>query len=266
LTARERVPADRLAELARGWPTSLYGRLNAIFADRLESTQTLARRLLERHFDEDECPTAFVVVALEQSGGRGRQGRRWASAPGLGVWASIALPVTGPESLQALPMRSAVALAELVNELLHDGCRLKWPNDLVIGRRKLGGLLVDALARPDGSGWAIVGFGVNRSHLERDLPETRAISLTLASRAALPPLGELSGRAVAAVFSELESEHAWLERYRALSAHQPGDALECEVGGRRLAGRFAGFDARGFLCLETAAGIETISSGEVFSW
>ncbi len=70
---------------------------------------------------------------------------------GLGVWASLAVPVADRERLQALPMRVAVALADVVARVGGAACRLKWPNDLVIGRRKLGGILIDAVSRHDGA-------------------------------------------------------------------------------------------------------------------
>jgi BirA family biotin operon repressor/biotin-[acetyl-CoA-carboxylase] ligase len=260
-----------LAALAGAWPVPLEGRLNAVFVDRLPSTQTFARRLLDRHFDEDEVPQPFVVAALGQTAGRGRQGRTWSSGQGLGVWATLAVPARGGPELQSYPMRASLALAELVNgwvggEPGRPVCRIKWPNDLVIVRRKLGGLLVDAIVRPDGSGWALVGFGLNHGQTETQLPGPETVSLAVARPGAAPPLAVAVTLAVAAVFEALASPESWIERYEALSAHAAGDTIECRVAGERLAGRFAGFDDRGFLRLETAAGLRILTSAEIFEW
>jgi len=253
-------------ELARAWPGALRGRLNGVFAASLGSTQTFARALLDRHFAEDETPEPFVVIALEQTAGLGRRGRSWSSAGGLGVYASLAAAVVDQAQLQALPMRVGVALAGVLARAGAGECRLKWPNDLIVGRRKVGGILIDALNRPEGELWAVIGFGINHGHRADDLPDPAATSLRLAMGREPLPLVELAGGAVAAVFDEIGAEGPWLDRYRALSAHAAGDAIECEVGGTRLSGRFVGFDERGFLRLVTAAGERVVSSGEVFSW
>ena len=266
MSRRRRSDDSGLAELVHGWPATLAEQVNGIFVASVDSTQELARRLLDRHFAEDETPHPFAVLALEQVGGRGRRGRAWTSARGRGVWASLALPLSAREQLQMLPMRTGVALVELASGWLGGGCRLKWPNDLVVAKRKLGGILIDAVSRQDRETWAVIGLGINHGHSEDELPEPRAISLRLAAPGPLPPLGAAAGAAVAAVWEELSGERPWLDRYRAASAHAPGDELECELAGERVAGRFAGFDSLGFLRLSTPAGERVIASGEVFSW
>ncbi len=253
----------------RGLATALSDRLGAlpslIVADELESTQTFARRLLDRHFADDEVPGAFAVLALGQTAGRGRRGRSWSSGTGLGVWGSLALPVSGSDALQALPLRAAVALAETLNGWLGGSCRVKWPNDLVCDGRKLGGLLVDAIAGPSGVGWAIVGVGVNHGHRSEELPEPKAVSLTAAG-GDTPPLAEVVAGIFEALWTHLTAERGWLERYRALTVHEPGERIECEIGtGERVIGHFAGFDDLGRIRIETADEVRTLTSGEVFS-
>lgn len=253
---------------AAAWPRALVADVSLVAVDRVDSTQRLARALLDRHFAEDETPHPFVVVAAGQSAGRGRQGRAWRSAPGLGVWASFVLEVDRSEA-QRLPMRVALALATAVNDALGgEPCRLKWPNDLVIGAAKLGGLLIDAVTRPGGGFWAVVGFGLNCGHGADDLPVPSAVSLRLAAgERPWPTPAEMLARAQLGVCAELaDAGEDWLERYRALSVHRPGDELVCELPEGRLEGRFAGFDPLGFLIVETGAGTRTVRSGEVFAW
>lgn len=251
--------------LARALSERLRGALpNLIVADEVESTQTFARRLLDRHFSDDEVPDSFAVVALAQTAGRGRRGRAWSSGSGLGLWGSLALPVAGSEELQALPLRAAVSLAETLNGWLGGRCRVKWPNDLQVEGRKLGGLLVDAIAGPGGKGWAIVGVGVNHGRRENESPGAGAIALTAVANDA-PPLAEVAASLLDSLWTDLTGELEWLERYRALSSHSPGDPIECELAsGERVSGRFAGFDQLGRIQIETENGMQTVTSGEVF--
>lgn len=268
MSATEASSAAYLDGLAAAWPDELAAELSLLGVGTIDSTQRLARRLLDRHYEEEETPRPFVVVAGSQTEGRGRQGRTWQSAAGLGLWASLALPVS-ESRLQELPMRVAVALAEAANRALgSSACRLKWPNDLTVGRRKLGGLLIDAASRPDGEGWAIAGLGVNHGHSDAELPGADSISLrAVAGGRWLAPLARFAADALETVWRELASgDSDWLERYRSLTVHRPGDALGCDLVGERLVGRFADFDARGFLVLDTASGPRTVRSGEVFAW
>ena len=256
------------AALAAAWPRSLVGEVSLLVLARTDSTQHVARLLLDRHLVEDEVPWPFLVVALEQTAGRGRQGRAWQSAAGLGLWGSLALEVPAEET-QSLPMRAGVALATVVGGLIGGGsCRLKWPNDLVIGHAKVGGLLIDVLSRAGSGAWAVVGFGLNCGHDAGQLPGPGTASLRTALAGREPPgLPELLASAGRALWGELATPRAdWLDRYRELSAHTPGDEIACDLPDGRLAGRFAGFDEHGFLVLDIGAGRRVVRSGEVFAW
>jgi BirA family biotin operon repressor/biotin-[acetyl-CoA-carboxylase] ligase len=259
--------AQPLAELSDAWPRELSDAVALVALTRVDSTQRLARQILESQFADDDEPRPFAIVALEQSAGRGRRGRAWESRAGLGVWASLVLPVAADE-IQSVPMRVAVALVETVNRTLGGRCRLKWPNDLVVDGAKLGGLLVDAISRAGSRPWAIAGFGINHGHAPGQHGVGNAVSLRVAAGSApVPSLAGLAVDTLRAAWGELESAATgWLERYRAASAHLPGDRLVCDVGSKRLAGRFVGFDRHGFLQLETAEGVLTVRSGEVFQW
>jgi BirA family biotin operon repressor/biotin-[acetyl-CoA-carboxylase] ligase len=252
------------ADLAAAWPGELAG-LALLAFDRLDSTQSFARRLLDRFLAEDETPPPCLVVALEQTAGRGRRGRAWSSGAGDGVWASLLVGVDAAE-LGSVPMRAAVALCESLAPLV-GGVRIKWPNDLLVDGRKLGGLLVEAVARGGGRGWAIVGYGVN-VHQDADrLPTAQATSVRLAASGRAIDLPALSARLAAGLWRALAGGNPeWLASYRARSAHADGDRLTCELESERLDGRFAGFDENGRLRLDTAAGERVISAGDVFPW
>jgi len=258
----------RPAEFAAAWPRALGERVSLVAFDRVDSTQRRARRLLDRHLEEDERPRPFAVVAVEQSAGRGRQGRGWASGAGRGVWASLVAPLAR-EGLQALPMRIAVALAERLRASTGVDCRLKWPNDLVVHGRKLGGLLIDTTQSGDGELWAVVGFGINL--LPPKAEPAAAVATSLAGEAGtgvlLPPLTTCASELLAVAAEALTAPgSAWLERYRSLSVHAPGDRLVCHLADGEVEGDFLGFDEHGFLRLGVDGRERVIRSGEVFAW
>lgn len=127
------------------------------------STNDVGKRLLR-----DGEPHGTVVVAAEQTQGRGQRGRRWVSPPG-GLWASLLLRPHGMSVAQAglLNLAAAVAAAEAVSSVCRAATRVKWPNDLLVSGRKVGGVLVETSATAGTTKWAVIGIGVNANfHLD----------------------------------------------------------------------------------------------------
>lgn len=254
-----------VGDLAAAWPRELTG-LALLALDQVDSTQRLARTLVERQLAEDELPPACCVIALEQTLGRGRRGREWKSGRGLGVWATV---VAGSETadLGSLPLRSAVALAEVLarSEL---AVRVKWPNDLLIEGRKLGGLLIETLLRDGSRAWAMVGFGINLEHRDEELPTPTAVSLrSLGAAEEVCRLESIAPRLAGAVWKEIVSPRAdWLESYQAWSVHRPGDRIDCDLEGERVHGELIGFDGSGALRLRTPQGERSVVAGDVYAW
>ena len=265
-----------VSRLAEAWETVRPAldppELTAIFASTLPSTQALAHSLVKQCVHEDEGPLPFAIAALEQTQGHGRHGRGWSSPAGGGLYASLVLPVESPARLQQFPLRTATALAEFLNERLGGRCRIKWPNDLVVGRRKIGGILVDAITPPaPATTWAILGMGVNFL-----TPPVLGggMATSLLEEAAVPggleqELPGLLVRAISTVWSAVHSEEEdWVERFVRLTAHEPGEKLRFRAATEEVAGTFAGFDAHGFLRLQSDSGdeIRVVRSGEIFAW
>lgn len=251
-----------------------------VLLETLDSTNALARRVASAYEGNGgrgrrgrrPPPTAFL--AFHQSQGRGRGGNSWVSPAGQGVYASLLIPEVSEARLHSLPLLVAVGLARGVEPLVESSVGLRWPNDLVVGEgggRKLGGILIESLARPGEAPMAIVGFGVNYrgSGGGSMVPGATAICLERSSpevRGDAEGLAELAARLVEAVdleMSRLDDEPYAAESYAAASVHRAGEALSCRTGNGTVEGRFRGFDERGFLRLETPAGERLLAAGEL---
>ena len=112
-------------------------------------------------YAEQGAPHGTVVVAEEQLAGRGSRGRTWSSAPG-GLWLSILYRDASEAGLEFLSLRIGLAVAVAIESVL-PGLRLgiKWPNDLMLGERKAGGVLCEARWQGAALSWAAVGVGIN---------------------------------------------------------------------------------------------------------
>lgn len=131
--------------------------------DRLPSTNDLAMSLAEI-----QVPEGTVIVAEEQTAGRGRLGRPWVSPRG-GVWLSVIFrPRFGLAQAPLLGFAAAVATARAIRATTGALARLKWPNDVLVNGRKVAGILVDA--GPAGE-WLVVGIGINANVSQEALPQ-----------------------------------------------------------------------------------------------
>jgi len=180
----------------------LTGAPLVVLQSSIPSTQDEAHRL-----GAEGAPGGTVVLAEEQTAGRGRQGRAWYSRAGAGVWMSVLLrPRARPEG-GALAIRAGLATAAALAVAAPGvAARLRWPNDVVVAGRKLVGVLPEAA-----SGRVVLGIGVNvnqtADELPRDTPKPpTSLRLELGHELARAPL-------LAAILLELERGYdAWLEK------------------------------------------------------
>lgn len=229
---------------------------------RTDSTNTRARELAAAG-----APGGTVVTAGEQTEGRGRQGRTWTAPPGKALlYSAIVRPLEPRHML--LPLATPLAVAEAA-EALAPGveCGVKWPNDVLVGRRKLAGILIEA--RPQ-DGWAVVGVGLNLTITPAEFPEElrdTATSLAIESSVCLSsPTGliKANGEAADTLSGRLGY---WQEAGEAeiLAAWRGRDALRGrEVAWEGGSGVADGIDDRGYLVVVTASGERvTVGAGEV---
>jgi BirA family transcriptional regulator, biotin operon repressor / biotin---[acetyl-CoA-carboxylase] ligase len=145
--------------------------------DEVGSTNAEALRLAE-----EGAPEWTVVAAGHQTAGRGRLGRSWVERPGRGLLVSLVLrPPLGAETLSVVSLLAAVEMSRACAQLAGLEVRCKWPNDLLIGRRKVGGILSEASVGDDGVvRHVVVGTGVNVAMEADDFPDdVRATATSL---------------------------------------------------------------------------------------
>lgn len=107
------------------------------------------------------APAGTLVIADEQTAGRGREGKSWQSPAGGGLWLTLIERPSDPSGLGVLSLRIGLAAAETLDRFTAEPIRLKWPNDLYVDRGKLAGILVEARWREGSVEYVAIGLGVN---------------------------------------------------------------------------------------------------------
>lgn len=155
----------------------VFGRI-VNYQPEVDSTNRWARELAVQGAAE-----GTLVIAESQTKGRGRLGRSWVSAPGLGLWFSLILrPKVNLTALAGITLFTAVAMARTIKTVAGVQVQLKWPNDLVYQGRKLTGILAEMNGEPDLVNYLVVGVGVNVNQGIGDFPPElyeKAVSLQL---------------------------------------------------------------------------------------
>lgn len=107
------------------------------------------------------APEGTLVLAESQTAGRGRAGRAWSSESGKGIWLTLIERPVSRASLEVLSLRVGLAAAAALDAFTDEPIRLKWPNDLYVDGKKLGGILIEVRWRDERPEWVTIGFGIN---------------------------------------------------------------------------------------------------------
>ncbi len=161
--------------------TSYVGR-NYLYKERTESTNTDAKKVAAEGVVE-----GTVCVSEEQTGGKGRVNRGWASPYGKGIWFSLILrPLFPPMEAPKCTLMAAVALTKAFRKLGLEQVGIKWPNDILIGERKLVGILTEMQTSMEQIEYIAIGSGINISTTDADLPaELEGVSTSFAREGVL---------------------------------------------------------------------------------
>ncbi len=234
--------------------------------DTVVSTQEEAKRLAESGASE-----GTAVMAEEQTGGRGRMGRKWHSPPGKGIWMSVVLrPELPLAATPQLTLLAGVAVCTAIRRVTGVEAGIKWPNDLLAGGRKICGILVESSLREGGLHYAIAGIGISANLAVEDYPEElRGVATSLQIESGEPvdriELAE-------AVLAELEAWYSVYLREGFAPVREAWESLSVTLGRRiifgtpenRGEGQAVGLDENGALLLQNERGeIISVLSGEI---
>lgn len=193
-----------------------------------------------------------VVLAQEQTAGRGRNGRRW-SSPRHGIWLTLLERPADPAALEVMSIRVGLAAARALDRFAAEPIRLKWPNDLYLDARKVAGTLVEARWRGERAEWVAVGLGVNMAAPADQLGAaaldsgTRRVDVL---RALLPELRGAARAAGSLTPAEME-QYAGRDMARGRFCSEP------------LQGRVAGIAPTGEILIELADTVARVRTGSL---
>ena len=257
----ERLDKERILE---GLPSAARRTLASLTV--LAEIDSTNRFLMEG--EAFSSPGAHACVAEAQTAGRGRRGRRWVSPPGGNLYLSIAWELAlAAQSLLGVSVAMGVAVARALESLDVDGVALKWPNDVLLDGRKLGGILVETSRAAGGTCRVVTGVGINvdmsgGAGALIDQPWT-----DLASAGAPQERNRLAARVIAellaaqALFARSGFE-AFQRDWMRLDALRDR-AVELIVGSTPRTGVARGVDGQGALLLDVGGRCERVLSADV---
>lgn len=237
---------------------------NLIVLDSVNSTNDYLKKL-----GNEGCENGTVVAAREQTRGKGRLGRTWQSKKDDGIAFSVLLrPNVAPSEVSAITPLAGLAVCKAIREYTKLDCVIKWPNDIIIGRKKLVGILTEMSAEFDAVEYVITGIGINVDHTS--FPEEiafKATSLLLETGRHID-----KNEFLACVLEHLENEFVKnnleltptaLSEYTDLCA-TVGRSVTFQRGTRRISGMAVGVSEHGELKVMMSDGtICLVNSGEV---
>lgn len=237
---------------------------NLIVLDSVDSTNDYLKKL-----GNEGCENGTVVIAREQTKGKGRLGRTWQTKKDDGIAFSVLLrPNAAPSEVSAITPLAGLAVCKAIREYTKLDCVIKWPNDIIVGRKKLVGILTEMSAEFDAVEYVITGIGINVDHTS--FPEEiafKATSLLLETGRHIDKneflacvLGHIENEFVK---NNLELTPTALAEYTDLCA-TVGRSVTFQRGTRRISGMAVGVSDHGELKVMMSDGtISLVNSGEV---
>ncbi len=256
---RELLDAGRIgARLSSGLPDLL----NLEIAEQVGSTnEVLAQRARQGDVH------GAVLLAEQQTAGRGRQGKPWVSPYACNVYLTIAWQLPGgPQALAGLSLALGAAIADALAASIGCDLQLKWPNDLYVTGRKVGGILIDIVTASSGQMTVMAGVGINvampsdaaaaieQPYTDLSTALSRPISRNRVAASVINGLAEVFGRWPSSGFD------AWREAWQQRDLMR--DQAVTVSGAQQLDGVARGVNSEGALLVETDAGLTAVWGGD----
>jgi BirA family transcriptional regulator, biotin operon repressor / biotin---[acetyl-CoA-carboxylase] ligase len=231
---------------------------------RVTSTNTLARMVARECVENEIQMPRAMIIAAEQTGGRGRGSRSWSSPAGKGIWATTLYTVpTG--QLAYLPLRIATVVASFLREAFAVDAKIKWPNDILVGGKKIAGILIEG-RNQDADAWVMIGVGINVLP-SNALPDT-AVSVADASKLDRIEVVDATIAFVEYFDRELGREPdpaEIIDAWRALASHRRGDRVSCTVGDKLVEGTWLDIDDDGRALIRKGEETIVVAAGDVIA-
>ncbi|PYV44538.1 MAG: biotin--[acetyl-CoA-carboxylase] ligase [Acidobacteria bacterium] len=235
---------------------------------QVESTNDVAHQLAQQGVAE-----GGLIVAEEQTQGRGRLGRDWYSERRVGIYLSLILrPILKPRHATIINLAAAVAVSQAIESTCSLSTDIKWPNDVLVNNKKCSGILTEMSADLDQIKYMIVGIGINVNH--QSFPKSlqgRASSLFLEGGRRFSRIEIILAllRCFEDLYLELQKQgnDAILERWIRRSSFARGKEVSVDLGDKKIHGTTIGLGKEGTLRVKLSGGqIEDIMSGDVVIW
>lgn len=241
------------------------------FNETVDSTNNVAKKMAE-----DGAAHGTLVVAEQQTGGKGRRGRHWVSPSGTGIWMTYILrPDITPDRASMLTLVAAMATAEGIQKHISrvgsDAvCAIKWPNDIVLNSKKIVGILTEMSAEPDCVNYVVTGIGinVNMTEFEEDIKEnaTSILKETGCRMRRSEIIGTITKKfeEYYETFIKTADLSALADSYNSILINKGRQVRISASGGEEETGTAVGIDDRGGLLITRDDGtVRSVIAGEV---
>lgn len=250
-------------EVSRGLDSKYIGQ-NIHFYKEVESTNDTAKK-----FVENDAPEGTIVIAEHQTAGKSRKRADWASPAG-GIYMTMILrPAVNLLEASKLTIVTGVAIAKTLYESFNINVGIKWPNDILIGNKKISGILTEAVTNKDKVEAVLVGVGIDVNIEEEDLPdELQKVATSVKKETNIVFNRAAIMREFFKIFEELYEEFKndnfkhIISEWRRLSS-TTGNRVKVYKGGKAILADAVGITNNGALIIETDDGkLKKITSGE----
>lgn len=257
---------NKISENTISWglQTDWLGR-RIVHYETTASTQRIAHELAL-----NGAKHGTIIIADEQTDGKGRVGRHWQSEQGKGIWMSIILrPNILPYLAPQLTLLTATVLAEVIDELSDVTPQIKWPNDILIDGMKMSGILTEMQAEQDQISYVIIGMGININQDAEDFVEEvskRATSLKIKTKQTWDMV-----RIIQLILQKFETKYDQFVNHGFQDVKvkwesygfRMNEKLTITTGNETWTGIFSGIAEDGALLIEREANIQKVYSGEI---
>lgn len=260
-----REAPELLSEQAieEGLSTKVVGR-HIVYRERVDSTNNVAKKLAD-----EGAPEGTIVVAEEQTGGRGRINRPFLSPFAKGVWFSLILrPNIPPMEVSKMTLLAAVAVARAIRHHGLTDCGIKWPNDILVKGRKMVGILTELNGSAEKVNYIIMGIGVNTGITAEDLPKDLQSIVTSFAREGVRvsrlALLETLLKEIEGLYQTIcrDGFAPVLAEWRALSCMLGQDVTVTSID-KTFSGKAVDIDENGNLLVATPEGVEVVMAGDI---